>query len=468
MAQYGRGGNESLINALARQNPQVIPQMQPRSRFLEQFLANQTKQNIQSIPELALKLGAVGIAQYGDNQRQDANRKLLEEALAEKKAKEDAAYGAFAGQIGTPNPQATAYDDLAPAGPDGVPFEDGQGMGTPTRTPEQEQLVRLITSGIPALRKAGLTQALAIRQAGAEAKADAAASNLAHQRAIELKGSPGPATTPKDTRTPVQKNAKVLHPNDPEKQRKYIERVTTMSKAPVVNINSGGRYGKPPSGMAWAFDKSGNVKTDPQGAPIALKIKGALPAIKSVEKTEKAYLRQKAKARAGNTVIQDIGRALNIVKNNRTASGPPAWVMKNVVGTDAFVANGHIQSALSNVGLDTLQAMREASPTGGALGQVPIQQQKRLEQVLGSLDVGQPKEVLTDNLRRVHNIYMDIVYGTQEEIEALIEEGTISAIDAKPIHKRFELSFDEFGAPRGEDADGEVINNLLNTYAPKI
>ena len=91
--------------------------------------------------------------------------------------------------------------------------------------------------------------------------------------------------------------------------------------------------------------------------------------------------------------------------------------------------------------------MRENSPTGGALGQVPIQQQKRLEQVLGSLDVGQKTEVVQDNIKRVINIYMDIIYGSPEQIQSLVDQNKISAEDAAPLMKRNDLSFDKFGNP---------------------
>ena len=164
---------------------------------------------------------------------------------------------------------------------------------------------------------------------------------------------------------------------------------------------------------------------------------------------EKKTGRQSQKERAGLTVIQDLRRALEIVKESETATGVPAELTSDLpfVGkqTPAGEAKALIESALSNVGLDTLQTMRENSPTGGALGQVPIQQQKRLEQVLGSLDVGQRTEVVEDNLKRVINIYMNIVYGTPDEIQKLVDKGEISEAEATPLMKRNKLSFDKFG-----------------------
>ena len=162
-------------------------------------------------------------------------------------------------------------------------------------------------------------------------------------------------------------------------------------------------------------------------------------------KADKKIKAKAVKARAANTVIQDVGRALELVEQNPNASGPLAMIAQFNPMADAFVVQGHVQSALSNVGLDTLQAMRESSPTGGALGQVPVQQQKRLEQVLGSLKVYNPRGVQIDNLKRVHNIYRDIIHGTPDQIDAAVRAGKISPEDGARLGRRYELSFDEEG-----------------------
>ena len=189
-------------------------------------------------------------------------------------------------------------------------------------------------------------------------------------------------------------------------------------------------------------------------------IPGSPEAIARKALEQKKEGRQSQKERAGLTVIQDLRRALEIVRTAPSATGIPAEITSDlpVIGkqTPAGEAKALIESALSNVGLDTLQTMRENSPTGGALGQVPIQQQKRLEQVLGSLDVGQRTEVVEDNLKRVINIYMDIVYGTPDEIQKLVDEGEISEAEATPLMKRNKLSFDKFGKPTAAEPEPRI------------
>lgn len=140
--------------------------------------------------------------------------------------------------------------------------------------------------------------------------------------------------------------------------------------------------------------------------------------------------------RAGGTVVQDLGRALELLSDSEWAAGPLSGHTRHVPGTPAHQVHQFLESVASNIGIDQLQAMRESSPTGGALGQVPFQQQKRLEQMLGSLDVTQRQAVLIDNVKRIMNLYNDIIHGEGQG------------------PRRFELSFDEMGRPIGSDSPG--------------
>jgi len=70
-------------------------------------------------------------------------------------------------------------------------------------------------------------------------------------------------------------------------------------------------------------------------------------------------------------------------------------------GTPAYDLYNTIQTIKANIGFDKLQDMRDNSPTGGALGQVAIQELERLEAVLGSLDQSQSEEQFKENLKKV-------------------------------------------------------------------
>jgi hypothetical protein len=228
---------------------------------------------------------------------------------------------------------------------------------------------------------------------------------------------------------------------------------TAKAGATSVDVRN---MGSIPPGYRVEYDQSGNpVSMAPiPGGPAEREIadKNLDREQAAAEASKKEQERHKAVARAGGTVVQDLQRALDVTSKNRLAVGAPAAVMRKIWETDARAVEGFVQSALSNVGLDTLQRMRENSPTGGALGQVPIQQQQRLEQVLGSLDITQAPHIVEDNIKRVINIYMDLIHGSPEEVADLVRKGNISTARAQEVMRRHELSFDEFGHKRSKNS----------------
>ncbi|WP_447515814.1 hypothetical protein, partial [Clostridioides difficile] len=58
----------------------------------------------------------------------------------------------------------------------------------------------------------------------------------------------------------------------------------------------------------------------------------------------------------------------------------------------------------SNVGFDRLQQMREASPTGGALGAVSDNENVLLQSAMGALEQSQTDDQLKFNLQRLQKV----------------------------------------------------------------
>ena len=86
-------------------------------------------------------------------------------------------------------------------------------------------------------------------------------------------------------------------------------------------------------------------------------------------------------------------------------------LLSYVGGSDANNLRAQLDTIRSNVGFDKLQAMREASPTGGALGNVSEKENLYLQSVLGNVDQSQSPEQLKRNLLRLREAYLDIVHG---------------------------------------------------------
>ena len=84
--------------------------------------------------------------------------------------------------------------------------------------------------------------------------------------------------------------------------------------------------------------------------------------------------------------------------------------MKSVPASAANDVLANIKTIEAAVGFDRLQAMRDASPTGGALGQVSNIELDLLKSSLGNLNQSQSKEQFMMNLKQVQRVYNEIVH----------------------------------------------------------
>ena len=120
----------------------------------------------------------------------------------------------------------------------------------------------------------------------------------------------------------------------------------------------------------------------------------------------------KADYKAGPTIVEDnIFRALDIIKESpKTTTGMGSY-LSNIPGTDAKSLKERLASIKANIGFDYLQAMREASPTGGALGNVSDKELQGLQSVFGSLEQSLDAEELTYNLNLLNYTYNNVIHG---------------------------------------------------------
>jgi hypothetical protein len=99
---------------------------------------------------------------------------------------------------------------------------------------------------------------------------------------------------------------------------------------------------------------------------------------------------------------------------SRTALG--RTVGQLVPGSAARDIAADLDTLKAIVGFEKLQAMRAASPTGGALGQVSEMENKLLQSTKGSLDIGQSNEKFIKNLNQVKSILERINAAGKEDI----------------------------------------------------
>lgn len=127
----------------------------------------------------------------------------------------------------------------------------------------------------------------------------------------------------------------------------------------------------------------------------------------SKEQVERDFTRPKAEAAlaamdAKTRVVDDaIERAIQGVGG--WTAGPGA-MLSAIPGSPAKDLQANLETIKANLGFDELQTMRDNSPTGGALGQVAVQELEALRSTLSSLDQAQSPDQLRSSLERVRQI----------------------------------------------------------------
>ena len=243
--------------------------------------------------------------------------------------------------------------------------------------------------------------------------------------------------------------------SDIEAQRKAGINEPTPQVA--VNVGPTGiDYGDPEAGLAWARNPDGTVRLDERGAPIGVPYQGGSVAREEAAAKGKAATQQQQTQTAADVVIVDVDRALKLIETSVVPVTGIGSYLSGVAGTPARNLAGLIEAIESNVGFDRLQQMRAASPTGGALGAVNVKELELLTSSLGSLKQSQSEEQFVENLKRVKEIYLDIVHGpgnrplvsmdfSKMEIDEIskINLSTLSEADKKALDKRLtELGFE--------------------------
>jgi len=87
------------------------------------------------------------------------------------------------------------------------------------------------------------------------------------------------------------------------------------------------------------------------------------------------------------------------------SAGMGGSLMAKIPGTDATNLRTDLDTIKANLGFAELQAMRQASPTGGALGAIAVQELVALQSTVASLDQAQTPAQLKARLGEVRKHY---------------------------------------------------------------
>lgn len=267
------------------------------------------------------------------------------------------------------------------------------------------------------MKRAGRDDLAAAAEAGVLSAKEAYATMLNDAKDIR-------ETQAKGGSTALIRNALAsgLKPNTPEFQQYILSGGDIYSQETQLLAT----LPKPEKGMRYQFDKDemGRI-TNYRLVPIT----GSKADQEAAQIQKAADAKREAQTTSGMVVLEDIGRALEIAQESPFLStGFVGGILKGVGGTPAKDLASLTTTIQANIGFDRLQRMREESPTGGALGQVAVQELEALQATLGNLDNSQTNEQLVSNLTRLEEQYRKSM---QEIYKAALKDQAEGKINTK-------------------------------------
>ncbi|WP_299830661.1 hypothetical protein [uncultured Roseobacter sp.] len=190
-----------------------------------------------------------------------------------------------------------------------------------------------------------------------------------------------------------------------------------------ISVNTASEVGTIPQGF--------ELFTDPETGGRSMRpISGGPVAIEQEELADKAEQAKEIKGTAATIVTDEIARARELIEGQSAtspATGPIGGLIQSLPfaeSTRAGALGERLATIKANIGFDKLQSMRDASPTGGALGQVSEFENRLLQAVFGSLVQSQSQEDILYNLNRIENIYNRVIHEgvSDDEARKLIDE----------------------------------------------
>lgn len=269
-----------------------------------------------------------------------------------------------------------------------------QALTDPRASPQTQRVAAMLYEQQMAARRA--MQEEEARRARPEYQLELEGKRLSNQKLMrELTGAPDEPDAVRGLRIRAEEAG--LQPGTPE----YANFFLTQGVRPPANI------GAPPAGYQIQYDAAGN--------PVSMApIPGSPAALAAEQAASQAASRDEQAATSGGIVVEDIDRAVKTIEGspNLTTGLIGDW-LKNIGGTPANKVRTLTNTIKANAAFDKLQQMRASSPTGGALGAVSDSEMGLLQSAIGSLEQSNRAEDLVYNLRRVQEIYEDIIHGKE-------------------------------------------------------
>lgn len=190
---------------------------------------------------------------------------------------------------------------------------------------------------------------------------------------------------------------------------------TKAPSGPLVNIGTGDPlWGEAPKDHVWLRDSSGNVITEPSPdgrgvIPVSSPAGGTKAASEAASAADKAAQREDMAGATADTVVTAAKRALDAA-SSRSLGVYGQGLLSNLPWTQDAETSRQVETLKSIAAAENINAMRQASPTGGALGNASDADIKLLKDKSGALDPSSPnfdrdmKDYARTLLRTIHGV----------------------------------------------------------------
>jgi len=157
----------------------------------------------------------------------------------------------------------------------------------------------------------------------------------------------------------------------------------------------------PKANYEEAYDKAAGGEAGKTETATALE----LPAKKAAAEGALTSFERKADFMSGT-----LDKAISSIEGNpNLLTGIGGEWTKVVPGSPAYDLAQTLLTIQANIGFDALQKMREASPTGGALGAISDTENRLLQAVEGATAQGQSAPQLLENLRQIKTLSQQVL-----------------------------------------------------------
>lgn len=189
-----------------------------------------------------------------------------------------------------------------------------------------------------------------------------------------------------------------------------------------VDPKTGIDWGDPSPDMTYKRNPDGSFVMNPEtNTPVEVTKSGSKKALEEQATEDKAAQAAENKKLAANVMTAKTDEAMGILGEDSYSTpvtGITGAIASLMPGSRRIDLEAALDTVKANLAFDKLQAMRDASPTGGALGNVSDTELRLLSSTFGSLNINQSPAALKANLKLIH----DIMSGDPEAIEKFRRE----------------------------------------------